>query len=156
MKFLCDEMLARLGRWLRAAGYDTEIAKQGQSDSEIIERAKLEKRLLLTRDTHFLEMTKEDLIWLQGNLLEECIAELMLKLPINWLFKPFSRCLVCNRELVRAPPSSLTHVPERICQEKPMFWHCDVCQKIYWDGSHTKRMLQQLHEFQAIQKRRIT
>ena len=32
MRLLCDEMLARLGRWLRAAGYDTEIATGGASD----------------------------------------------------------------------------------------------------------------------------
>jgi hypothetical protein len=28
-RFLCDEMLHGLGRWLRAAGYDTVIAESG-------------------------------------------------------------------------------------------------------------------------------
>jgi uncharacterized protein len=29
LRFLCDEMLRGLGRWLRAAGYDTVIADGG-------------------------------------------------------------------------------------------------------------------------------
>lgn len=35
MKFLCDHMLSRLGKWLRAAGYDTEIIVSSISDHEI-------------------------------------------------------------------------------------------------------------------------
>ena len=32
LRFLCDEMLAGLGRWLRIAGYDTAIARRGRRD----------------------------------------------------------------------------------------------------------------------------
>src|ERR1700704_912737 len=42
LRLYCDEMLARLGRWLRAAGYDTEL----------IARCVAEARVLLTRDRH--------------------------------------------------------------------------------------------------------
>ena len=59
MKFLCDEMLAGLGRWLRAAGYDTEIAETQMEDSKILDRAMREKRFLLTRDRHFQEMATD-------------------------------------------------------------------------------------------------
>ena len=36
MKFLCDEMLAEVGRWLRIAGYDTEIVEKSIVDGEIL------------------------------------------------------------------------------------------------------------------------
>jgi uncharacterized protein with PIN domain len=32
MRLLCDEMPTGIGRWLRAAGYDTAIAASGASD----------------------------------------------------------------------------------------------------------------------------
>src|SRR5438552_9475862 len=52
VRLLCDEMLARLGRWLRAAGYDTEIAAGGMPDRALLARCAAEGRVLLTRDRH--------------------------------------------------------------------------------------------------------
>ena len=43
-------MLQRLGRWLRAAGYDTLIARNAESDYELLRQALDEGRLLITRD----------------------------------------------------------------------------------------------------------
>ena len=50
MRLICDEMLLRLGRWLRAAGYDTVIAEGGMDDATLIARCAAENRVLLTRD----------------------------------------------------------------------------------------------------------
>src|SRR5204862_7961375 len=52
VRLFCDEMLARLGRWLRAAGYDTALAEGGLADPAIIARCAAEGRTLLTRDRH--------------------------------------------------------------------------------------------------------
>src|SRR6266576_33679 len=56
VRLLCDEMLARLGRWLRAAGYDTEIAAGGVPDRALVARCAGEGRVLLTRDRHLAEI----------------------------------------------------------------------------------------------------
>src|SRR6266404_5408815 len=45
-------MLSRLGRWLRAAGYDTAIAEGGLPDGALIARCAAKARTLLTRDRH--------------------------------------------------------------------------------------------------------
>ena len=50
VRLMCDEMLLRLGRWLRAAGYDTAIAEGGTDDAALIARCAAEGRVLLTRD----------------------------------------------------------------------------------------------------------
>src|SRR3954452_12596526 len=50
VRLMCDEMLLRLGRWLRAAGYDTAIAEGGTEDTALIARCAAEDRVLLTRD----------------------------------------------------------------------------------------------------------
>jgi hypothetical protein len=55
-RFLCDEMLHGLGRWLRAAGYDTVIATRGLSDRELAARCAEERRVLLTKDRHLAAM----------------------------------------------------------------------------------------------------
>ena len=52
---LCDRMLIRLGRWLRAAGYDTEIAADAIADRLLLDHAIREGRLLLTRDRKLAE-----------------------------------------------------------------------------------------------------
>jgi uncharacterized protein with PIN domain len=50
MRLLCDEMLKRVGRWLRAAGYDVAIVEDGARDDDLLKRATAEHRLLLTCD----------------------------------------------------------------------------------------------------------
>ena len=51
MKFIADDMLGRLARWLRILGYDTSYSKS-ISDNALIRRSHRERRLVLTRDTH--------------------------------------------------------------------------------------------------------
>ena len=48
MKFVCDEMLKRLGQWLRVAGYDVLILPDGTDDRVLLERAERDQRLLLS------------------------------------------------------------------------------------------------------------
>ena len=60
MKFLCDEMLRGLARWLRAAGYDTAVAEVGERDGALLARAVAEGRLLVTRDREMNERRGSD------------------------------------------------------------------------------------------------
>ena len=142
-------MLARLGRWLRAAGYDTVIIESSKPDHLILAQAIKEKRYLITRDKHFLEIKEasEWVIWLESNEVGDCIKELNQKLKINWMIRPFSRCLICNQELEEADEAALDQVPPKVKQEFDQFRYCPSCQKTYWLGSHTKRMVKSLRSF---------
>ncbi|TNF34778.1 MAG: hypothetical protein EP315_06760, partial [Gammaproteobacteria bacterium] len=84
MKLYCDEMLIRLGRWLRAAGYDTEIASSNVSDRRIFDEAVAQDRILLTRDRKLVEFREaaNTVLLLECNTLTECIVELSHKLHI--------------------------------------------------------------------------
>jgi cobalamin biosynthesis Mg chelatase CobN len=42
VRLLCDEMLKGIGRWLRAAGYDTAIAASSTSDDDLLAQARAE------------------------------------------------------------------------------------------------------------------
>lgn len=152
MKFLCDEMLARLGRWLRAAGYDTVVAEDATPDQELEELALKEDRYLITRDRHFLEIKKIEnhLIWLEANSVEDCAKELSQKIEIDWTLNPFSRCLVCNHILQEPPQESLEEVPEGVRKSSDKFWYCPKCEKVFWLGSHTDRMLEKLKMWKSL------
>lgn len=133
MKFICDEMLAHLGKWLRAAGYDTIIVS-GLKDEEISILAHKENRYLLTRDHDFLD--KDHVIYLADSDIEAWVKELNRRFQLNWLFKPFSRCLECNTVLIPA--------------EDTNFLYCPHCKKTYWEGSHTKDMHSKLQEYNSL------
>ena len=149
MKFLCDQMLARLGRWLRAAGYDTAIIDKVMIDREIFDLAVQENRFLLTRDKHFLDIPESSyqVIWLKGNTTDECAKELSEKLKLNWLILPFSRCLVCNTLLVEAPKNLYDRLPSDIIRQVKPVMYCQNCDQLFWIGSHTQRMILQLQSW---------
>lgn len=150
MRFLCDHMLVRLGKWLRAAGYDTEIAGPTQSDEDILNQAKQQSRLLLTRDRHFLEImdANDPVCFLSGNTLSDCVQELTSIKHINWLMAPFSRCLNCNTILSAAKEAVRQQIPPDVLKNSPSVWWCQHCNKAYWEGSHTNRMRLQLATWQ--------
>jgi len=146
MKFVCDEMLKGLGRWLRAAGYDVAIEPDGTSDRVLLERAKEEGRILLTRDRRFageLPATDE-LVLLECNQEDDCLQELSEKLQVNWLYKPFSRCLVCNTPLIEATAEQWERVPDFSRQRATRVLYCPTCKQLFWDGSHVQRMRERL------------
>lgn len=148
--FLCDQMFARLGKWLRAAGYDTKIVENALKDEQVLLLAIEEKRLLLTRDKHFLKIKAAEgkILYFPENHLANCIQRLNIQLHLNWLFNPFSRCLLCNTLLENPSEHSLENLHLDIRQQHKVFWYCPKCKKIYWQGSHTSHMLEQLQIWQ--------
>lgn len=134
MKFICDQMLGRLGKWLRAAGYDTLIIETSMPDEEIYALALKDQRYLLTRDRFF--EGKELVVYLATNSLDEWSRQLKAKIGIDWLYAPFTRCLECNSPVESHP-----------VMDRDAGTFCPKCRKQYWQGSHTERMLTTLSEW---------
>lgn len=142
MKLLCDEMLSRLGRWLRAAGYDTDIAAPGSEDAALLRRSAAEGRLLLTRDSHLAGHPGPDgtVLLLAADGVDAQAHELRRRLGIDWLRAPFSRCVVDNAVLRPAAPDEHRRAPPRARDLGGPFTCCPVCGRLYWPGSHHRRM----------------
>jgi len=149
LRFLCDEMLRRLGRWLRASGYDTVIAEAGQADRQLVEQACREGRWLLTRDRKMAEFkqARECVILMTGNDVPAQVDELGRIFSVDWLHAPFSRCLVCNAPLKDADPARLAEVPEFSRESLDTLYECSGCHRLYWHGSHVRRMRAKLHRW---------
>ncbi len=146
-------MLARFCRCLRAAGYDTEIAGPGEKDCSLIERAVKENRLLLTCDRRMAErrLASGRVVVLPSNGLRETARVLTDRVSVNWLLDPFSRCLLDNSLLRPADPNELSRLPRRAQEiaSKHIFV-CPHCDRIYWPGSHVRRMFEQLRRWQNL------
>jgi uncharacterized protein len=72
--------------------------------------------------------------------LDHAAGELCLRLHIDWLHAPFSRCLLDNAVLAAAPPAVLNRLPERARQGAGRIAVCPTCGRVYWPGSHVRRM----------------
>ena len=147
-RLLCDEMLARLGRWLRAAGYDTAIAAEGLGDAAILARARAETRRLLTRDRG-LAVSGDGVLLLAETRLSEQAAELKRGLGIDWLAAPFTRCLLDNTPLRAAAAEEMPRLPEKARGLEGPVRLCPACGRLYWPGSHVRRMRARLELWSA-------
>ena len=83
---------------------------------------------------------------MQGRTLEEWARQLKDEEEINWLYRPFSRCLKCNCLLEKTEPT--LDVPPLIRESVSDFWFCANCSQMFWQGSHTDRMRERLKEWQ--------
>lgn len=151
MRFLCDEMLKGLGRWLRAAGYDTAIVEDGLADRALIERTLVEDRLLLTCDRELAGRPElgDRVLVLRPEGIDVAAREMKARLGIEWLHAPFTRCLRDNAVLRRADPGDLDRIPAPARAGAGPFTVCPACGRIYWPGSHVHRMRRRLERWQA-------
>jgi uncharacterized protein with PIN domain len=146
VKFLCDEMLKRLGRWLRVAGHDVLMLPDGTDDRTLVRRAHAEGRTLLTRDRQMAEQNAAlaDLVLLDCADLDDCVAALNRQCDIDWMLAPFTRCMNCNAPLVPATDAQRRTMPERARQSATMSRYCPHCDQVFWDGSHVAHMRRRL------------
>jgi uncharacterized protein len=142
MKLLCDHMLGSLARWLRFMGYDTGYPEPGP-DRELIDRARQEGRILLTRDKE-LAAHVFGAIQVRSDDLEEQIREVAAVLQLR-LVDPLSRCSLCNELLLPVPLGDVKGlVPEGVRSRHREFWRCPSCKRVYWQGSHWDKMVERL------------
>jgi len=145
-RFLCDAMLGRLARWLRAAGYDTTLAKGHEIDRDLVRAAIAEERFLLTLDRDFLEhrAARRHVLVLSGKDVSAQARELKRSAGIDWLFKPFTRCVVDNAPLRAADAGERATLPPRVRVRGGAVSACPLCARVYWSGDHHARMRDRL------------
>jgi len=143
-RLLVDAMLGTLARWLRLMGYDTAYWRDG-SDLALIRRARAEDRLIVTRDHQLAARRGARALLVVAEDLDGQIAEVRAKLGGHP--KPFSRCPVCNGELVDLPHEAAKDlVPPYVWHTQMDFRRCLDCGRVYWKGTHWPALLARLEE----------
>jgi uncharacterized protein with PIN domain len=155
VKFVVDGMLGRLARWLRLTGHDVAYANESpfvtQQDEALMEKAEKEGAILITSDKGLYRRARRRglraVLIQAGDLLGQ-LVEVSRAVPELEIDLENSRCPVCNGELEEVNREEVRGaVPDTVFEAHEIFWRCVSCGKIYWEGSHWKRILETLEEF---------
>lgn len=140
IRFVADVHLGKLARRLRLAGLDTAY-RDDADDAALADLADREERILLTRDRDLLKRRSVA----YGYFVRETdphrqFVEVLRQFgPVH--LQPFSRCLRCNALLRPAPKSTVdAALLPRTRQHYDDFEMCCGCGRVYWKGSHWKRL----------------
>jgi len=140
-RFVADVHLGRLARYLRLLGFDTRYATD-LDDSELVAISVRERRILLTRDVGLLKhkaLTRG--YWVRATDADRQLAEIVRALSLEKDLRPFTRCMICNtgtRLIARARIEG--RVPPRVFRRLRRFSCCPGCGRIYWRGTHFRRL----------------
>jgi len=140
VKFICDEMLGSMAKWLRILGYDTKYVKN-MRDEEIAKIAREEERILLTRDKKLASKFKNS-IYLENNGLKNQLRRIIKELALEIDDKNLlTRCIICNEKIEKIDKEKVKGmVPEHVYESHEEFYICPKCKRIYWIGTHFKNM----------------
>ncbi|MFQ5946694.1 MAG: Mut7-C RNAse domain-containing protein, partial [Anaerolineae bacterium] len=140
-RFVLDTHLGRLAAYLRLSGFDT-LYWSDIEDAELADLSRREPRILLTKDRDLLKRRSVT----HGYFVREVhpraqLAEVVRRFDLARSMHPFHRCLRCNGILQQVPKEAvLDQLPARTQQGFEEFQRCPDCGRIYWKGSHYRRM----------------
>jgi uncharacterized protein with PIN domain len=153
MKFLCDQMLGTLAKWMRIFGFDTFYANSEIDDRELIDICKKENRILITRDKTLIQIARrENIKTIEINTVDinEQIKKVISDREID-LKKVLSRCILCNTIVDEIKKDEVkSRVPKKVYYNNEKFWLCKKCDKIYWKGSHFENMIDKINEIKKL------
>jgi len=147
LRFMADEMLGKLAKWLRIMGYDT-VYYTGGGDSALVQQALAEDRVILTRDSHLVKrkLARKALFIRSDHPLEQ-FRQVVNELRLDVQSKLFTRCLVCNGELISVEKAYVQgKVPSYTYLTQDKFYECQGCERVYWPGTHKDSMLRMISD----------
>lgn len=140
-RFIADAHLGGLAHLLRMAGFDT-LYDNNFLDSAIAAIAEKEARIVLTRDR---ELLKRRIIthgcYVHALKSTQQLKEIFDRLDLARSARPFTLCLHCNAPL-RSVDKALVEerLPPKVRARFERFSTCDLCQRVFWEGTHWRSM----------------
>ena len=140
-RFVADGHLGRLAAYLRMLGFDT-LYQSNFRDEEVARLSEGENRILLTRDRGLLKRNEVQRgYYLRATEPARQLVEVLCEFDLTWAIVPFRRCIHCNAVLYATKKESVQHrlLPET-AKYFAEFYVCPACNRVYWKGSHYRRM----------------
>ena len=141
-RFLLDNHLGKLARYLRLLGLDTLYTDNEADDADLARIAHEEARILLTRDRGLLK--RGNVIYGYCLRTRDSLKQLTAVLHRYQLhdeINPWTRCLRCNGLLRPVKKEAILH---RLEPKTKLYFEefriCEACEQIYWQGSHFTRL----------------
>ena len=144
MRFLVDGMLGKLARWLRMMGHDT-MYDVCLEDRELLEIAKFEHRVLLTKDKELYKRAATrglEAFYVEGKSEAERLAEIADRYGLSLVIDmDKSHCPICNTPIKSTQKEQIeTLLKSNTARYYEQFWQCPNCGQIYWQGAHWKQI----------------
>lgn len=140
-KFIVDEHLGKLGKYLRMLGFDT-FYKNNYRQGELVDLSLSEKRTILTKDKSVLKRTDVTHgYFVRHTDVDNQVKETIIRFDLQKDIKEFTRCMECN-ELLRLieKETIIDQIPPKVAEWQDKFYRCSNCNKIYWQGTHHQKM----------------
>lgn len=139
-RFSVDANLGQLARYLRLLGFDAAYDRKA-SDAELADSSQSERRLLLTRDVGLLKRRSVTHgYYVRAADPRDQVIEVLGRFDLTSAVRAFTRCTVCNAELVPVDKKDVAdRVPAGSLERFEEFRSCPGCDRIYWEGSHMRR-----------------
>ncbi|MGD8935028.1 MAG: Mut7-C RNAse domain-containing protein [Thiogranum sp.] len=139
-RFVVDCNLGRLARYLRLLGFDC-LYDNGFTDEAIATISQAQQRIVLTRDRRLLHRkTISHGLFVRAEQPREQVREVLRRLDLYALSRPFSRCARCNGLLAPVDKDSIAgRLQPKTRRYYDDFLQCRDCGQLYWQGSHHER-----------------
>jgi uncharacterized protein len=159
LRFIADENVGKLARRLRLLGFDTLFFK-GEDDGRMVEIARTDHRIIVTRDTRVLERKpivrgQVKAILVTSDEVEIQTQSIVAQLNLKSVMRLFTLCLECNHFLVRLDrEAARERVPAYVWQTQNEYVECPECRRVYWKGTHWSAMRASLIQMNIIEDER--
>jgi uncharacterized protein len=147
MKFLVDQPLGGLAKWLRFCGFDATLLRLTLDKPSDWPPPRPQIHIL-TRRTGCERLKRPDLLVLATVEPEAQLEEVIRRLHISPRhLNPLSRCSHCNAPLIPLDRGLVQgRVPEHVFHYQQQFSECPRCHRVYWAGSHIQGIAGTLRE----------
>lgn len=139
--FLADAHLGGLARRLRLLGFDTILADDAP-DHLLAALVDGNGRVLLSRDRELLKHRKVTQgRYVRAQRTDAQLQEVVRQFALWPRVRPFTRCLECNAPLRPARREEVAaRLPPDVVATHESFTLCTGCGRVYWQGSHWRRL----------------
>ena len=147
-RFLADCNVGRLARWLRVLGYDA-VYEAVLPDAQVVARALVEDRVLLTRDMDMMRRRaivsgSVQAVLLRHDSVQDQLRQVLIELALEPT-EILTRCIDCNTELEPRPRGAVaSRLPPYVRATQERFSECPSCARVYWPGTHWERMQERI------------
>lgn len=118
-------------------GFNTSYFPEAER-RELIIKSLREERIILTRDSKMSVYSGIRMVHIKSDFVEDQVKQVVAELGI----KPnrdkfFTVCVICNMPLKKVKKSDVEDkVPPYVYKTQSDFMKCDICDRIYWQGTH--------------------
>ncbi len=153
--FVLDVHLRKLAKRLRLLGFDVDYLPE-RDDEELAAVAEAGGRILLSRDRGLMMRKNVSRgLWVRETDPERQLIEILERLDLRSLCRPFTRCIECNGEIDPVDFGSpegralATRVPPGVLSWCREYFRCRACGRIYWKGSHYEKLRKRVEKLAA-------